>query len=49
MENQKIENQLSLALDATESEREKSLELNVGYLAEQKKWEVIVRYIGSLE
>ena len=31
MKSQKVENLLNLALDATEEEREKSLELDVGY------------------
>ena len=31
MTDQKLENMLNLALDATEAEREKSLQLNVGY------------------
>ena len=31
MNNEKLENLLNLALDATSEEREKSLELNVGY------------------
>ena len=31
MEGQKTENLLNLALDATQEEREKSLELEVGY------------------
>lgn len=49
MEDQKLENLLNLALDATEAEREKSLELSVGYDAQEKKWEVIVKYTGSLD
>lgn len=49
MENQKRENLLNLALDATEEERLKSVNLNVGYDPEEKTWELIVRYNGSLE
>lgn len=49
MEDQKLENLLNLALDATKEEREKSLELSVGYDEEEKLWEVIVKYTGSLE
>lgn len=49
MEDQKLENLLNLALDATEAEREKSLELSVGYDPEEKKWEVIVKYAGNLD
>ena len=48
MQDQKIENLLNLALDATEEERERSLELNVGYEKESKMWDVIVRYHGDL-
>ena len=49
MENQKRENLLNLALDATEEERLKSVNLNVGYDPEEKTWELIVRHNGSLE
>lgn len=49
MEDQKLENLLNLALDATEEERAKSLELSVGYDSEEKMWEVIVKYSGNLE
>ena len=48
MDNQKRENLLNLALDATEEERLKSVNLNVGYDPEEKTWELIVRYNGSL-
>lgn len=46
---QKIENLLNLALDATEEEREKSLELNVGYDTQEKKWDLIIKYAGNLD
>ena len=49
MDNQKRENLLNLALDATEEERLKSVNLNVGYAPGEKTWELIVRYNGSLE
>lgn len=49
MNNEKIENLLNLALDATEEERQKSLELDVGYDKAERTWEVIVRYDGSGE
>ena len=49
MENQKRENLLNLALDVTEEERLKSVNLNVGYDPEEKTWELIVRHNGSLE
>lgn len=49
MQNEKIENLLNLALDATEREREKSLELDVGYDFLSKSWEVIVKFSGTAE
>lgn len=48
MENSKLENMLNLALDATEREREKSLNLDVGYDREERTWELIVKYHGDL-
>lgn len=44
-----MENLLNLALDATEEEREKSLNLDVGYFPIEREWELIVKYSGSLE
>ena len=49
MNDQKIENQLNLALEATQREREKSASLDVGYNREDRTWEVIVKYTGDLE
>lgn len=49
MANQKIENLLNLALEATERERIKSLELDVGYDAVEKEWDLIVKYSGNLD
>ena len=49
MADQKLENVLNLALDATEEERDKSLELNVGYNPIDREWDLIVKYSGSLE
>lgn len=49
MEDQKIENQLNLALEATEEEREKSAVLNTGYDRADRTWELIVKYSGTLE
>ncbi len=46
---QKIENMLNLALDATETEREKSLELDVGYNPIDREWDLILKYSGSLD
>lgn len=48
MESEKFENLLNLALDATEREREKSLNLGVGYQPEEKRWELIVKYSGNI-
>ena len=49
MTSQKLENLLNLALDATEAERENSLNLDVGYNLIDKEWTLIVQYTGSLE
>ncbi len=49
MNDQKIENQLNLALEATEREREKSITLETGYNREDRTWELIVKYTGDLE
>lgn len=48
MNDQKLENQLNLALEATEEEREKSEVLNTGYNREERTWELIVKYTGDL-
>lgn len=48
-ENQKIENILNLAMDATPAERERSPELETGYDQEAGTWELIIKYSGSLE
>lgn len=40
---------LNLALDATEQERQKSLELDVGYDPIEREWDLIVKYSGDLE
>ena len=49
MDTQKNENLLNLALQTPLAERERSLELNVGYDERGKSWEVIVKYHGSLQ
>ena len=46
---QKTENMLSLALDATEEERQKSRELDVGYNPIDREWDLIIKYSGSLD
>ena len=43
MPNEKMENLLNLALAATPEEREKSLELDIGYDSAEQTWEVIVQ------
>lgn len=48
MDNQKAENLLNLAMDATLEEREKSPALSVGFNREEKRWELIVKYNGDL-
>ena len=49
MNNEKLENLLNLALNATPEEREKSLELNVGYDTASRSWEVIVKTSGGFD
>lgn len=49
VEDQKLENLLNLALDATQEERVKSIDLETGYNEAERTWELIVRYSGSLE
>lgn len=47
MPNEKMENLLNLALEATPEEREKSLDLDAGYSAQGDTWEVVVKYSGE--
>lgn len=49
MQNQKVENVLNLALDATDQEREKSEILAIGFEPEEQEWNLIIKYSGSLE
>ena len=49
MTSQKLENLLNLALDATEEEREKSLDLNIGYHPIDREWDLIIKYSGNLD
>ena len=46
---QKIENILNLALEATPEERARSAELDVGYDAGERAWDLIIRYSGGLD
>lgn len=48
MDNAKIENLLNLAMSATEEEREKSLNLSVGFDPLDEVWEVVVKYNGDI-
>ena len=49
MANQKLEDQLSLALDTPARMREKSDNLDTGYVPEENTWELIVKYNGNLD
>lgn len=49
MDSAKLDNQLNLALDINQRERDKTIDLNVGYDSETNTWELIVKYSGSLE
>ncbi|MDO4274572.1 MAG: S8 family peptidase [Eubacteriales bacterium] len=49
MPDQKLDNLLNLAMDATAEEREKSRNLNIGYDQELRLWDVIVKYSGPVE
>lgn len=42
-QDEKFENQLNLALDLSEEEREKSKDLDAGYDKETDQWEIIFR------
>lgn len=46
---QKLENQLNLALETPESVREQTEDLNVGFNARNRTWELIVKYNGNPE
>ena len=46
---QKIENISNLALEATPEERVRSAELDVGYDAGERAWDLIIKYSGSLD
>lgn len=47
--NQKLEDILQLALQTSEETRERTEDLNVGFNATTRNWELIVKYHGSLE
>ena len=48
-QDEKFENQLNLALDLSEEEREKSKDLDAGYDKETDQWEIIFRYVRHNE
>lgn len=48
MNDEKIDNQLKLALGATVQQREKTADLNIGFDARDNTWELIIRHTGSL-
>lgn len=48
MTSQKLENLLNLALAVEESERMESMQLNVGFLKDSRRWELIVKYNGDI-
>ena len=47
--NEKLENLLKLALETPEAERRRTDNLNVGFDGEERTWELIVKYHGSLD
>lgn len=49
MTESKVSPELNIAIDLSEEEREKSLDLNVGYSEEFEEWELIIRYTGNLD
>ena len=49
MADQKLENILNLALGASSEERDKSLELNVGFDPADREWNLIVKYSGAMD
>jgi minor extracellular serine protease Vpr len=49
MANQKLEDQLSLALDTPAQMREKSDNLDTGYAPSENTWELIAKYNGNLD
>ncbi len=49
MDSLKVDPQLSLALSLPAEEREKSLDLAVGYDIASDSWELVIQYIGDLQ
>lgn len=48
MAEQKFENLLNISLEATEREREQSIDLGVGVSEQNDIWEVILKYVGDI-
>lgn len=48
MENQKLEQLLQLSVSLTNTEREKSQVLSAGFTPEEKTWDLIFKYHGTL-
>lgn len=46
---QKIENQLNLAINIPEDERARTQDLDTGYNMTENEWELIVKYNGNIE
>ena len=46
---QKLENQLQLALETPEEERKRTEDLNIGFDEKERTWELIVKYHGGLD
>ena len=44
----KLDNQLNLALDLPQQVRDKTLDLNVGFIPDLKVWELIVKFSGNI-
>ena len=49
MDSSKVDNQLNIALDVNEETRERTIDLEVGFNKENRTWELIVKYSGSLD
>lgn len=49
MDYSKLENMLSLALQTSDADRQRSLDLDTGFSQSSRTWELIFRYIGPLE
>lgn len=49
MNSGKIDNQLNLAIDVSNTIREQTADLDTGYNKDFQTWELIVRYIGDLQ